>query len=269
MGEKRVRLMVDVSQYFGSFPKIDYSMDGSQEVKETVTNIFKRYAILRSVLSNAGSYVLYEVEDGETPEILAEKAYNDAGAGWIILYANQIMDPQFDWPLSDNNFKNYIIEKYGSVANAQTTIHHYEKIVETTVDDQVYTRTYSVGKERYTENHLDVPYTYYTPYSNNYFLTADTSAITADNVYFTVDHSNHYSYDDTSLPEYYSYETHTVNDKTVFMNTYGNAVTNYDYELQLNDQKKFVKVIKKQYYTAIMSEFVTLNKTTPSYIRTF
>jgi len=257
-----------ISPYLDNFPRIDYSISEDKNVTENVTNIFKRYAMLRDVLSNSGSYVLYEIEDNDTPEILAEKVYKDAGAGWMILYANKIMDPQFDWPLSDINFKKYIIEKYGSVANAQTSYHHYEKIVETRVGDQTYTRTYLVNKERLTENALDVPYTYFEPYSNNYFLTADTLAVTADNVYFTVDHSNHFSYDDTSLPEYYSYEAHNVNDTTVFLNTYGRAVTNYDYELELNDNKKFIKVIKAQYYTQIMTEFRRLTQSEPDYIRT-
>jgi len=257
-----------ISPYLDSFPKIDYSISEDKNVTENVTNIFKRYAMLREVLSNAGSYVLYEVEDNDTPEILAERVYSDAGAGWMILYANKIMDPQFDWPLSDINFKKYIIEKYGSVAAAQTSYHHYEKIVETRVGDQTYTRTYLVNKERLTENALDVPYTYFEPYSNNFFLTADTSVVTADNVYFTVDHSNHFSYDDTSLPEYYSYEAHNVNDTTVFMNTYGRAVTNYDYELELNDNKKFIKVVKAQYYNQIMTEFKRLTQSEPDYIRT-
>ena len=260
--------MVDITPYFGNFPKINYSITGDKKVTESAVNIFKRYAILRNVLSNSGSYVLYEVDDKDTPEILAEKVYKDAGAAWIILYANQIIDPQFDWPLSDRNFKNYIIRKYGSIANAQTTYHHYEKIVETRVGDEVYTRTYLVNKERLTQNKLDVPYTYFQPYTNNYILTADTTGITADNVYFTVDHSNHFSYDDTSIPEYYSYEAHNINDTTVYMNTYGNAVTNYDYELQLNDNKKFIKVIKAQYYTQIMAEFRALTQSTPDYVRT-
>ena len=76
--------MVDVSPYFGNFPKTKYSVSEDRKVKETVTDIFKRYAVLRNVLSNSGSYVLYEVEDTDTPEILAEKVYKDAGAGWII-----------------------------------------------------------------------------------------------------------------------------------------------------------------------------------------
>jgi len=261
--------MSTVTPYFDIFPRVDYSIGEDANVTENVTNIFKRYAILREILSNATSYILYEVDDDDTPEILAEKLYSDAGAGWMILYANKIMDPQFDWPLSENNFRKYIIEKYGSIAAAQTSYHHYEKIVETRVGDQTYTRTYLVNKERLTENALDVPYTYYEPYSNNYFLTADTNLITTDNVYFTADHSNHFSYDDTSLPEYYSYEAHDVNDTTVFLNTYGKAVTNYDYELQINDNKRFIKVIKSQYYSQIMYEFKVLTKGTPSYIREF
>ena len=104
--------------------------------------------------------------------------------------------------------------------------------------------------------------------ANSYVLTVDTALITSDNTYFTVDHSNHAAYNDTSLPEYYSYEAHNINNKTVTMNTYGNAVSFYDYEYQLNDSRRFIKVIKAQYYTQIMREFKRLTNGTPSYIRT-
>ena len=258
-----------VSPYFDLFPKISYDIKGDGHNSETVTNIFKRISILREVLSNAGSYVLYEVEENDTPEILAERVYNDPGAGWMIIYANKIIDPQFDWPMNDRVFKEYIISKFGSIANAQTTYHHYEKVVETTVDGETFIRRYIVGAERLTENALDVPFTYYTSYTNNLILTADTALVTADNTSFTVDHSNHASYDDTSLPEYYSYEAHNINNKTINLNTYGNAVSNYDYELEQNDARKFIKVIKAQYYTQIMKEFKTMIGATPSYIRTF
>lgn len=257
-----------ITPYFDNFPKIPYNISGDGLTTESVTNIFKRLAILKDVLSNASSYVLYEVEENDTPEVIAEKVYGDAGSGWMILYANKIIDPQFDWPLNDENFKKYIIEKYGSVANAQTSYHHYEKIVETTVGDQTYTRSYLINKERLTENALDVPYTYYEPYSNNFFLTCDTNHVTADNVYFRIDHSNHYSWDDTSIPEYYSYEAHDINNSTVYLNTYGKAVTNYDYEAELNENKRYIKVIKAEYYTQILREFKQLTGGTPSFIRT-
>ena len=259
-----------ISPYFDIFPKIPYDINGEGLNSETVTNIFKRLGILRDVLSNASSYVLYEIEENDTPEIVAEKVYNDIGAGWMVLYANKIIDPQFDWLMSDDTFRKYIVRKYGSIATAQTTYHHYEKVVETTVDGETYTRSYLVNGERLTENALDVPYTYYQPYNgaNTYVLTVDTARVTADNTYFTADHSNHAAYNDTSLPEYYSYEAHNINDKTVTMNTYGQAVTNYDYEYNLNESRRYIKVIKSQYYSQIMREFKLLTTGTPSYIRT-
>mgnify|MGYP006276705803 CR=1 FL=1 len=286
-----------ISPYFDKFPKIQYDINGDGMSYETVTNIFKRFGILRNILSNATSYVLYEIEENDTPEILAEKVYKDTGAGWIILYANKILDPQFDWPMSDTVFKDYIVEKYGSIANAQTTYHHYEKIVETTVDGVTHTRTYVVNQSRLTQNKLNVPYTYYTPYGKEHIiisadmtivtadgtsytvdntidpagiiLTADLGEVTTDSTLFTIDINNHYIYDDTSLPEYYSYEEHDINGKAVYLNTYGNAVSNYDYELQQNDARRFIKVIKAGYYPQIMREFVNLTTSLPSYVRTF
>ncbi len=257
-----------ISPYFDLFPKIPYDINGEGLTTESVTNIFKRYGILKDVLSNASSYVLYEVDDNDTPEILAERVYNDAGAGWMILYANKIIDPQFDWPMSDEVFKKYLIEKYGSLANAQTTYHHYEKVVETTVGDQTYKRTYLVDKERLTENSLNVPYTYYEPYDGVFSLTVDTLYVTADNTAFTADHSNHAGFNDTSLPEYYSYEVHDVNDKSVYLNTYGRAVTNYDYEYEQNEARRYIKVIKAEYYSQIMREFRDLSGPS-ALIRTF
>ena len=41
-----------------------------------------------------------EIDDGETPEVVAEKIYGDAGAAWVVLLANSIIDPQFEWPLN-------------------------------------------------------------------------------------------------------------------------------------------------------------------------
>jgi hypothetical protein len=92
--------------------------------------------------------------------------------------------------------------------------------------------------------------------------------VTADNTSFTVDHSIHASYDDTSLPEYYSYEAHDINDKTVYLNTYGKAITNYDYEFEQNEARRFIKVIKGEYYAQIMREFRDLSGSS-RLIRTF
>ena len=119
--------------FFDSFPKINYDINKNNiiENNETVTNIFFRIGILKKIVNNMASYYTYTVEDSETPEIVAEKNYGNPNAGWIVLYANQIFDPQFDWPLGYDAFKNYIELKYGSLEKATQGVHHVEKVVTT------------------------------------------------------------------------------------------------------------------------------------------
>ena len=60
--------------------------------------------------------------DGETPEILASKLYNDPELHWIILLLNDITDRYHQWPQNTNQFIAYINDKYSNV----DATHHYE-----------------------------------------------------------------------------------------------------------------------------------------------
>ena len=41
---------------------------------------------------------------------------------------NNIIDPIWEWPLTTTLFRKFLENKYGSVAIAKTTVHHYEYI---------------------------------------------------------------------------------------------------------------------------------------------
>jgi hypothetical protein len=264
--------MATPSPFFDLFPKIPFDINQNQLPQyDTATNIFHRMGYIRQVLSNASAYYLYEVQDGETPDILAERVYGDPGANWMIIYANNILDPQWEWPLDDNTLKDYITEKYGSLTNAVATIHHYEKVVESTAgNNDTYTRVYKINGFRLTENNLNVPYEYYTPYKIPFPITsADTTLITADSTLYTVDDDYTEKVRDTSLPTVGSPIVYSVNDTGVKVNTYSRAVTCYDYETQLNDQRRVIKIVKSVYYTQIMSEYKSLVRSLPTYVRTF
>lgn len=121
-----------MAKYFEKFPKVSYNINrSSSKVNnyELVTNIMTRLRVLTENLDSTFNYYNYTVKDGDTPEILAEKLYGDAEAHWLILLTNNMVDPQYDWPLNVRDFDNFIISKYGSIATAQITTHHYEKII--------------------------------------------------------------------------------------------------------------------------------------------
>lgn len=117
-------------EHFYNFPQIVYDSDANI----TLTNIFVRGRIKEKILSNEISYYNYHVRDGDKPEIIADKYYGHTRYTWLILYANNIIDPQFDWPLTNVEFIRYLDKKYNTgsqqeyevIASLQSTIHHYE-----------------------------------------------------------------------------------------------------------------------------------------------
>lgn len=57
--------------------------------------------------------------------MLAYDYYGSIDYVWLIFYANNIIDPYTQWYKSQEQFHEYIIKKYGSIENAQQTVHHY------------------------------------------------------------------------------------------------------------------------------------------------
>lgn len=230
-----------MGKYFDKFPGIVYDIDGKQRTNyQSVTNIFFRIRVIREVLSNISTYYEHIISDNDTPEILAEKVYGDAEAHWVILLANDILDPHYDWPLNSDSFAKYIINKYGSIENAQTTYHHYEKVISR---EESFSGT--VTETRFTINEANL---------------AINLASSQANVPY-----DHYG----SLAETQSVSTYNLpQDRTVIEIISRDRITNYDYENALNESKRNIKIIKPEYYAQILDEFNNMSGLRqPSYIR--
>lgn len=113
-------------KYFDTLPKILTSDNNNNNI--ILTNLLARASVINSLLSDPLLFYTYDIQEGDTPEIIAHKYYDDMYRYWIVLMVNQIMDPQWDWPLSGNQFNSYIENKYPSI-NVYATIDHYEKII--------------------------------------------------------------------------------------------------------------------------------------------
>ena len=88
-----------------------------------MTDITRNIRFRRDILANITVYDYYDIVEGETPEIVSEKIYGNAKYHWIIMLANDRYDYLNDWPLTQANLDQYVIDKYGSSANS---VHHYE-----------------------------------------------------------------------------------------------------------------------------------------------
>ncbi len=143
-----------VKTFFEKTPAIGYDINGSGE-KRVVCNILQRIKIRDLLKDSWLIYYEYDIRDGDTPEILADKVYGNSQYHWIILLANDIIDPYYDWPLSYEKFHSTIEKKYGSPTvsgerYSKQTVHHYEDLYGNTIDETHYLSLPDVERSRVT-----------------------------------------------------------------------------------------------------------------------
>jgi len=144
-----------MSEFFQHYPQINYDMTGTKPIKtKTAINIMVK-AKLKNILKNdIINYFPYSIPESERPDITAFKVYGDVKYTWLIFLINDIQDPIYGWPLNTREFGNYVKNKYGSLATAKNTIHHYEETVRerteaTSTSDPIDKATIIVDKTTY------------------------------------------------------------------------------------------------------------------------
>lgn len=135
-------------QYFDTLPKVVQT--DNVGISRVFTNLMARASIIPDVLKNPLVYYSYDIQEGDTPETIAYKYYGDSYRYWIILFANELLDPQWSWPMDSNVFNAYMAKKYPS-GNTTTTVYSYEKKLTQTDNDTntVTINTIDISEEEY------------------------------------------------------------------------------------------------------------------------
>ena len=152
--------------YFEELPDISYvsllPKTGNSEERINVKNIFKR-AKLRSDIDQAiTGFSYYQIPENTRPDVIAQDIYGDPELDWVILVTNNIINVRNEWPLSNNDLYDYMLEKYGSVEKLNE-INHWETIeirddytrilLKSGLEvDKEFTFTYSISNTTYTVN---------------------------------------------------------------------------------------------------------------------
>ncbi len=216
-----------MAKYFRKFPKLLYSFDDYTISSQYVTNILHRFTFEDKLKNNTSAYFFYDIKDGDTPEVIAHKYYGSAYRHWIVLLFNDIIDPQYQWPLTYDTLNKYIDSKYQPIANtsvsgegiywAKSNIHSYYRIETTQL--------------------------------------ASTNAI-IDIQTFEIDQNTYINLaaDDQEIPTY-QYQPITLPDGTmIVLNTDSGTKTYYEYEMELNENKRRIKLLKQDLISGLELE---------------
>ena len=91
-----------------------------------VKNFFKRVKLRDDIFQVITFFTKYVVEGDDRPDNVADKVYGDSNLDWVVLLANNIVNIQSEWPMSQSDFNTYITEKYQNETVLYSGIHHYE-----------------------------------------------------------------------------------------------------------------------------------------------
>lgn len=103
-----------IKGYFNNIPSIEY---GSKVAR----NLLARPIIKTKILANPTLIYDYTIQDGQRPDQIADAYYGNVNFVWLVFLVNNIVDPYYDWPLTSNQFKEFITDKYGSVEDSKNT----------------------------------------------------------------------------------------------------------------------------------------------------
>ena len=107
--------------YFSQFEQGYYDLKGDGKEK-LVTDLMTRVKVREKVIDEASLYDKYDVPSGERPEDTAFKHFGSSQYHWVILMTNNITDAYYEWPMSEQTFETFLIDKYAEPG----AIHHYE-----------------------------------------------------------------------------------------------------------------------------------------------
>jgi hypothetical protein len=112
---------VSKPSYFNTMPTIEYQ-------GKTAKNIISRVVLAFNQYNQPLGFYDYVIEDDMRPDQIAYFYYDDANLAWLVMLANNMVNPYFDWPLTTDQFNRNIIKKYGSIGQAKSTIIHYRHV---------------------------------------------------------------------------------------------------------------------------------------------
>ena len=116
-----------MSNFFSYFPTTEHDLtSGGNTI--TLTDLLKRFKFRSKVLARTEAFRDYAIVNNDRPDIVSYKLYGNSNYAWVVLLVNDIIDPMFQWPLSEMDFRSFIVKKYGTVTAAKSTIHEYRQI---------------------------------------------------------------------------------------------------------------------------------------------
>ena len=235
------------NKFFKNFPEIQYTLSDGKIV--SVKDFFRKSKIEQEAVQSIVEYTYYEIQEGERPDVIATKLYNNPDLHWTFFLVNDI-ENYYDWFKDSEVFEEYINKKYPgqyAIANASTDI------VSAKSNDADKTNKFLLG-EKVTSVSSEGRVIEVTPEHNRIaieggkFVANETITGKVSTKSFTpisvINHADGVSY----------YKNSDGLRKNSSDSGYS-AVSHYEEENELNEKKRKIKIISPNKIDGIVNRF--------------
>lgn len=241
--------------YFKEFPQFlyDFRYNPLETKTSIVTDITRNIRFRKEVLESITVFDEYDIVDGDTPEIIAEKIYGNPEYHWIVMITNGYYDYLTDFPKSDDEMIHASIHNYnpeltgtwtysGTTITVNSSLHGIQVSPTTTVTIKGATATTNAPNGTYTVTAV--------PTAHTFTFTAPSAPTGTANGTLTIQ---------TLGKENYIHHYENAAGFRVNSNATGAVpVTNIAYARQLNESKRRIKLISPTLINKILTDYKDL-----------
>lgn len=226
-----------MANYFRHFPKTPYILENKGDLN-LATNIIARIKFIDTIKTISSSYFGYDIANDDTPESLSYKFYGTSTKHWIILLMNDVIDPQFDWYMNYESLNKYIEQKY-----YQQAISSLEPTFLT-----------GLSFSQYSDPEFQQNKKYYIQEERQILELGVDSKITETR------ETDYDTYTSTVIPDLTKTLTNS-NGYTLRITTRKLVKNFYEMEIEENEKKRSVKILRKEYVNRVEEELKSLLST--------
>ena len=120
-----------MSSYFDLIPDFDYVSrlpDAKISDYIRVKNFFRRATLREDIFQDLTFFTKYSVEGDDRPDNVSHKVYENSSLDWVILLANNITHIPTEWPMPQNDFDRFLLDKYDNYDTIYNGVHHHETV---------------------------------------------------------------------------------------------------------------------------------------------
>ena len=233
--------------FFKHIPNLYYDFKSEGKFFEA-KDLFRKVSTWSYLQQGVTGYSYYRITEGERPDVVATRLYGDSTLYWLFFLVNDNLQDFSDWPKSHVLFNKFMNRKYPGTC----------LVAPSSTDIVSASSKFTLGEKVSQSSSVYGSVTDINPTHNRITLNSVIGIFTADSTATGADSGKSFTISSVVNEQDAIHHYTDSNSFKTTVSTGNTAVTNLDYEREINEDKHEIRYIEPQYAHRVVQEFNSL-----------